>query len=152
MLELDESDVAILGALRDDSRLPLRELGARSGLTAPAVSARLRRLESAGVIKAYTLTVCESAFGLECEGIFMVKVQRGQEESFLDYMHSALCVTSLYRIACEFEYLCIASFPNLLGLTSFLDYLKQHFGETTVKVVLDKPFVNRVALRFSDKG
>ncbi len=152
MIELDECDVAILGALREDSRLPLRQIGERSGLTAPAVAARLKRLESTGVIKAYTLTVSDGAFGLECEGIFMVKVKRGYELAFLDYMHSALSVTSLYRIASEYEYLAIASFPDLKGLTAFLDYLKANFGETTVKIVLDKPFISRVALRFKDKG
>ncbi|MGN0894969.1 MAG: Lrp/AsnC family transcriptional regulator, partial [Succinivibrio sp.] len=45
MINLDTTDLQILCALRDDSRLSLRELGAKISLSAPAVASRVKRLE-----------------------------------------------------------------------------------------------------------
>lgn len=43
--QLDEHDEAIIAELRDDGRLPIRELAQRVGLTEATVRARIRRLE-----------------------------------------------------------------------------------------------------------
>lgn len=45
MISLDTADLLLLCTLRDDSRLSLRDLGAKVSMSAPAVAARLRRLE-----------------------------------------------------------------------------------------------------------
>lgn len=45
MISLDTADLLLLCALRDDSRLSLRDLGAKVSMSAPAVAARLRHLE-----------------------------------------------------------------------------------------------------------
>ncbi len=44
---LDSLDQRILQELQTDSRLSMRELGRRVGLSAPAVTERVRRLEDA---------------------------------------------------------------------------------------------------------
>lgn len=43
--QLDEHDEAIIAELRDDGRVPIRELAQRVGLTEATVRARIRRLE-----------------------------------------------------------------------------------------------------------
>lgn len=52
---MDPVDREILKHLRADGRLSLRRLGARVHLSAPAVAARLSRLEDTGVIARYTI-------------------------------------------------------------------------------------------------
>lgn len=52
MIDLDTSDLQIILALRDDSRLSLRDLGAKSGLSAPAVSSDLKDLKALGLSEA----------------------------------------------------------------------------------------------------
>ena len=51
-IELDDKDVAILEVLQEDGRIPLSELGRRIGLSQPAMSERVKRLEDQGVITA----------------------------------------------------------------------------------------------------
>ena len=51
---LDETNLRILGELREDGRLGLAELGRRIGLSAPAVAERVQRLERASAIRATT--------------------------------------------------------------------------------------------------
>jgi DNA-binding Lrp family transcriptional regulator len=53
MRELDAQDQRLLTELVDDARLPVAELGRRIGLSRTATLARMRSLESAGVIQGY---------------------------------------------------------------------------------------------------
>jgi Lrp/AsnC family transcriptional regulator, leucine-responsive regulatory protein len=52
-LELDHHDTRILAELQADARLSMAELGRRVHLSQPAVTERVRKLESAGVITGY---------------------------------------------------------------------------------------------------
>jgi Lrp/AsnC family leucine-responsive transcriptional regulator len=56
-LELDSYDTRILAELQADARLTMAELGRRVHLSQPAVTERVRKLESAGVITGYRATV-----------------------------------------------------------------------------------------------
>ena len=51
--QLDKVDRVILAALQDDGRVSNAELARRIGLSAPAVHARIRRLEEDGYIRRY---------------------------------------------------------------------------------------------------
>ncbi|MDR6212368.1 DNA-binding Lrp family transcriptional regulator [Paracidovorax wautersii] len=50
-VELDKKDRLILQALQADARQSLAALGKRIGLSQPAMSERVRKLEAAGVIE-----------------------------------------------------------------------------------------------------
>lgn len=49
--QLDESDEAILALLREDGRMPFREMAQRLDLNEATIRTRLRRLESSGVMR-----------------------------------------------------------------------------------------------------
>lgn len=53
----DDIDQRLINALMADSRLSLKALAQVSGLSAPSVAERLRKLEERGVIRSYTLDV-----------------------------------------------------------------------------------------------
>lgn len=53
MRALDAQDHRLLSELADNARLPVAELGRRIGLSRTATLARMRSLETAGVIKGY---------------------------------------------------------------------------------------------------
>ena len=55
--EFDDYDKAILSALQVDGRLSMSELGRRVHLSQPAVTERVRKLETSGVITGYRATV-----------------------------------------------------------------------------------------------
>ena len=54
---MDRTDYQILNLLQDDSRCTLRRMGDLVGLTPPAVSERIRRMEESGVIRGYHIDV-----------------------------------------------------------------------------------------------
>lgn len=61
---LDRLDLAILEALQDNARTPLSEVGRRIGLSQPATSERVKRLEERGIIAGYGARIDPAALGL----------------------------------------------------------------------------------------
>jgi Lrp/AsnC family leucine-responsive transcriptional regulator len=61
---IDAKDLKILEALQANARVPLTELGRSVGLSQPAVSERVKRLEEAGIIEGYGARVNPRALGL----------------------------------------------------------------------------------------
>ena len=49
--QTDESDEAIIAVLREDGRIPVRELAQRVGLNEATVRARIRKLEKSGTMR-----------------------------------------------------------------------------------------------------
>jgi Lrp/AsnC family transcriptional regulator, leucine-responsive regulatory protein len=60
----DPVDRKLLGLLKENARATYAELGKRAHLSAPAVYARIRRLELAGVIQSHTVSVDPATIGL----------------------------------------------------------------------------------------
>jgi DNA-binding Lrp family transcriptional regulator len=58
---LDDLDRRLLELLRDDSRLSARKLAKLTGVSAPTISSRLRRMEQMGVIRGYTVVLSTDA-------------------------------------------------------------------------------------------
>ena len=62
-IALDAYDTRILAELQADARISMAELGRRVHLSQPAVTERVRKLETAGVITGYRATVNLAALG-----------------------------------------------------------------------------------------
>ncbi|MDG6990259.1 MAG: AsnC family transcriptional regulator [Nitrososphaerota archaeon] len=60
-MKLDEKDTAILEVLLKDGRASLREVAARTSLTAPTVSMRLARMRRGGLIRGFAPVLDPSA-------------------------------------------------------------------------------------------
>jgi DNA-binding Lrp family transcriptional regulator len=61
MIELDETDYAIIDLLREDGRRPYRALARELGLTETTVRARVRRLEESNTMRVVAVTDIEAA-------------------------------------------------------------------------------------------
>ena len=62
-MELDSKAWKILSAVQRDGRISLKALADQAGLSVPAVSERLKRLEEAGVVTGYRAEVDPVALG-----------------------------------------------------------------------------------------
>jgi Lrp/AsnC family transcriptional regulator, leucine-responsive regulatory protein len=71
-IALDKKDLLILEALQKDARTPLSEIGRKVGLTQPAVTERVRRLEEAKVIEGYHARVNPAALGYGLQAFIRV--------------------------------------------------------------------------------
>ena len=69
---LDAHDTRILAELQADARLTMAELGRRVHLSQPAVTERVKKLETAGVISGYRATVNLGKLGYGIRAIIRV--------------------------------------------------------------------------------
>lgn len=74
---LDEKDRQLLRALESDGRITAVELAKRVGMSAPAVTDRIRRLESNGVIRRFTAEIDLTALGYSLEAVVRIKPRPG---------------------------------------------------------------------------
>lgn len=77
---LDDVDRRILEVLVGDSRVSLKELAHRVGLSSPSTSERLRRLEERGVIRAFTLEIDPQVLGFQLQAIVRIRPLPGKQK------------------------------------------------------------------------
>ena len=61
---LDPTDMVIVEILQEDGRIGISELGRRVGLSQPATSERVKRLEERGIVVGYRAVIEPAALGL----------------------------------------------------------------------------------------
>ncbi|HET7274928.1 MAG TPA: Lrp/AsnC family transcriptional regulator [Longimicrobiaceae bacterium] len=72
MANLDKIDIRLLSLLQADGRISQHELSRAVGLSAPAVSDRLRKLEERGVIRGYSAVLEAKALDLDVTAFIVV--------------------------------------------------------------------------------
>ena len=75
---LDEIGIILLEALQQDARLSYADLGRRVGLSPPAVTERIRRLEISGVITGYRAQVNRSKLGYSLTAFIRLRAASDQ--------------------------------------------------------------------------
>src|SRR3954466_1688345 len=78
---LDALDVALLGALREHPRAGVLELARVTGVARATVSARLKRLEDAGVVTGYGPDVDVAAAGFDVQAFVTLEIAQGAIEA-----------------------------------------------------------------------
>ena len=85
MIDLDDTDRAILRALALDGTLSAGELGRRLGLSQPAAWRRVRRLEEAGVLRGLRVEVDREKLGFGVTVFLGVKLATKGRVSLEDF-------------------------------------------------------------------
>lgn len=98
-LELDHHDTRILAELQVDARLSMAELGRRVHLSQPAVTERVRKLESAGVITGYRASVNLAKLGYGIRAI--VRVGRAEYARVVKLIQHTPEVINAYNVTGE---------------------------------------------------
>jgi Lrp/AsnC family transcriptional regulator, leucine-responsive regulatory protein len=76
--QIDATDRAIIAALSENGRMTVRELAAQIGLSSPSVTDRILKLQDAGAIRNYTISVDPKVFGLGIAAHLRLRAMPGQ--------------------------------------------------------------------------
>ena len=87
-MELDRVDRQILDYLQEDGRASHAAIAKQVGLTGPAVYARVRRMETSGVIKGYKVSLDHAAIGTPLVAFVRVttRPRQGESEEFESFV------------------------------------------------------------------
>jgi Lrp/AsnC family leucine-responsive transcriptional regulator len=132
---LDTKDFAILEALQVDGRLSLTALGRRIGLSQPAISERVRRLEQTGIITGYGARIDPRLLGLSSSAIVRLRTTHEHVAACLRCFSEMPEVIDVYRVTGEdcFVIRVIVSAPS--ALEDIVDGLAR-FGAVNTSVIL----------------
>jgi Lrp/AsnC family leucine-responsive transcriptional regulator len=79
-VKLDKADLRILAALQRDARISMVDLASEVGLTPTPCTRRVRQLEEAGLIEAYTAILEPRKVGHTIQAIVQIKLERHTDE------------------------------------------------------------------------
>jgi Lrp/AsnC family leucine-responsive transcriptional regulator len=140
----DVINIDILRELQKDPRLTMSELGRRVGLSSPAVTERVRRLEESGVIRGYRLEINPSALGLPIAAYVRIRPNPGQLPKIAELARSIPEVVECHRVTGEDCFILKVHLPGLDQLDRILDTFLAH-GTTTTSLIQSSPVPLRSA-------
>jgi Lrp/AsnC family leucine-responsive transcriptional regulator len=139
---LDGVNRRILAELRDNPRLSMAELARRVGMSAPAVTERVQRLQQAGVIAGYYLDIDPAAVGYPVTAFARIRPMPGSLPRIAQLAAEIPEVTECYRITGEDCFLVKLHAPAIDQLEAVLDRFLV-YGNTTTSIVVSTPVPRR---------
>ena len=133
--ELDRLDITIIEALQENARTPLSEVGRRVGLSQPATSERVKRLEERGIIAGYTARIDPAALGLGMMAIIRLKTTHEYIKPALNAFADMPHVIEVHRMTGEDCFLLKVLVPTPGQLETIIDAIAR-FGAVTTSLVL----------------
>ena len=135
--QFDAVDRQILEILQVDARINMRALGQRVGLSSPAVTERVRRLEASRVIRGYRAEIVPERIGLPVVAFVTLALSadgrgplRVESEA-----HKLDSVVECYRVTGEDAFLMKLAARDLESLRETLDRLSE-LGRVRTAIVL----------------
>jgi Lrp/AsnC family leucine-responsive transcriptional regulator len=145
VVQLDRISWKILEELQEDARISWAELGRRVGLTTPAVSERVHRLEGLGIIRGYRTEISLERLGLPM--LVMVRLSVSGPEALVRAFQQQVKtwdeVLECHRVTGSESFILKARVVSMGHLERFIDRLG-HYGSTSTTTVLSSPVERRV--------
>lgn len=132
---LDPTDLAIIEILQEEGRINITELGRRVGLSQPAVSERVKRLEERGVIAGYRAVVDLAVLGLGTTAIVRLRTTHEHIRACLKQFSAMPEVIEVFRLTGEDCFFLKVIVPSPTELEGIVDALGR-YGAVTTSVVL----------------
>ncbi|HVB65985.1 MAG TPA: Lrp/AsnC family transcriptional regulator [Nitrolancea sp.] len=135
---LDDTNQRLLAELLAEPRLTMAALGRKVGLSSPAVTERVRRLEESGVIVGYHLEVNPTALGLPLAAYVRVRPHAGQLSRIAELARQIPEVVECHRVTGEDCFIMKVHIPAMDQLDRLLDRFLV-YGNTTTSLIQSSP-------------
>ncbi len=152
---MDNTDRALIAALRANGRESYAELGRRVGLSPPAVHDRVARLETTGVITGYHAAVAPAAVGLGVGALVGIYLSDSAEQNEVaDRLRAVPAIEDCWLVAGEEAFVVKVRVADVDSLEHLLGVLRRVPGvaRTVTTVVLSTPWEARIAVGENPAG
>ena len=141
MRHVDDINLAILDLLQVDGRMSYRDLGQQVGLTAPAVTERVRRLQESGVIKGYRANVDYEALGFPL--LCVIRLNASRDAKGIDEVIASMPeVIEANRVTGSESHVIRARVRSTQHLEEILQQLGD-YGDSITNIVTSSPVPRR---------
>lgn len=136
-MSIDVLNSKILKCLQENARLSNAEIGRRVGISSPAVSERIKKMEDLGIIEGYKAIVSPFEIGYQLKAIITLRAFMGKLKPFLEKVKTYDEVVNCYRITGDENIVMEVVLKNQSHLEVFIDQLIS-YGETKTQIILSR--------------
>lgn len=144
--QLDDIGWHILRELQENARITFAELGRRVGLSIPAVTERVRRLEDAGVITGYRAEIDRAKIGLPITAFMRLSIGGDISTKLTTLLKEIPEVQECYRVTGGDSFILKVHVASVSHLEVLIDKFLP-FGTTTTTLVLSTLVARRTIER-----
>lgn len=134
-MSIDSLNWKILKCLQENSRMSNVEIGKRVGISSPAVSERIKKMEDAEIIQGYTTFISPFKAGYQLKALITMRAFMGMLKPFLEKVKTYDEVVNCYRITGNENFVMEVVLKDQKHLEAFIDQLII-YGETKTQIVL----------------
>ena len=134
-MSVDNFNRKILKCLQQNARQSNAEIGRQVGISSPAVSERIKKMEDLGIIESYKAIVSAFKIGYQLKAIITLKAFMGKLKPFLAKVKTYHEVINCYRITGDENIVMEVVLKNHNHLEEFIDQLII-YGESKTQIVL----------------
>ena len=135
---MDDLDRKILSLLAKNARMPVKEIAEQISLTSPAVSSRIHKLETDGIISGYTVTLNRPADRVYVDALISLSVAPSKQDAFLELLQSSREVLQCYHVTGAYTFLVKVSCGSMPQLEHLILQF-QKLGTTSTQIILSTP-------------
>ncbi|GGD07072.1 Lrp/AsnC family transcriptional regulator [Hyunsoonleella pacifica] len=136
-MQIDKLNEKILKCLQVNARQSNAEIGRQVGISSPAVSERIKKMEDMGIIEGYKALVSPFEIGYQLKAIITLRAFMGKLKPFLDKVKSFDEVVNCYRITGDENIVMEVVLKDHKHLEAFIDNLII-YGESKTQIVLSR--------------
>lgn len=137
-MKIDTISWKILQAMQRDSRLSLKALSHEIGLSLPATSERLKRLEEAGIITGYHAQIAPQTVGYQVMAMIGMTALKPEKHRLLETLQRRPEVIECLHVTGQDSYLLRVIANDMSHLERFIESIN-HYGETRTSIVMSQP-------------
>ncbi|MEO7215454.1 Lrp/AsnC family transcriptional regulator [Mucilaginibacter sp.] len=138
---IGETNAKILHELETDARLPVSEISKRVGLSGPAVSERIKKMEDEGIITGYTTELDPDKVGLAVNAFITLKSSL-THAGVIKKIEEIPDILECYSITGNHCIIMKVATYSTKRLETIIGQLQQ-FGETNTSIILSATFNKR---------
>jgi Lrp/AsnC family transcriptional regulator, leucine-responsive regulatory protein len=139
---LDALNLRLIAELQNDARVAHAELGRRVGLSSPAVTERVKRLEAAGVIRGYHADVDPRLLGYTLGVTIRIRPAPRQLAAVAQLARDTPEVIECHRVTGDDCYVMTAYVRDVEHLERVIDAFAA-YGQTTSAIMQSSPVPRR---------
>ena len=132
---MDNLNKGILKCLQINARVSNSEIGRVVGISSPAVSERIKKMEDSGIIERYCTVVSPYEVGYQLKAIITLRAFMGKLKPFLEKVKTFDEVINCYRITGDENIVMVVILKNQKHLEKLIDQFIL-YGETKTQIVL----------------
>ncbi len=135
---MDQIDEKLIEILQQNARMPLKAIAAQVFLSAPAVSARIEKLEAQQLIQGYHAQIDRQKLGYHITAFISLDLETKRKPEFYGFVQACPNVLECNCVTGEYSMLIKVAFPSTQELDTFIGELSR-FGKTSTQIVFSTP-------------